>query len=75
MFEILKNNNLNNKKKNIYIYQPSGITVAVRRERATGAIVLHLILYFLPSILRVLLKPNRPSLALIKQTIEIYFHL
>ncbi len=39
------------------------MTVCVSLERATGAIVLHLILYFLPSTANVLLRPSKPSFA------------
>ena len=43
--------------------KPGGITVSVILDPAEGAIALHLMLYFLPSIAKVLLSPTRPSLA------------
>ena len=48
---------------NFIKHLPSGITVAVDCERATGAIMLHLMLYFLPSMLNALESPSKPSLA------------
>ena len=41
----------------------SGMTVLVSLELATGAMVLHLMLFFLPSILSVFDRPKRPSFA------------
>ena len=42
---------------------PGGSTSFVILEKAVGAMVLQLMLYFLPSMARVLFRPTRPSLA------------
>lgn len=42
---------------------PGGMTVSVRRDPATGAMVLQRTLYLLPSMAKVLASPSRPSLA------------
>jgi hypothetical protein len=54
------------------LHLPSGMTVAVRREPATGAMVLQEMLYLRPSIASVLASPSIPNFAAArKQCIDI----
>jgi hypothetical protein len=45
------------------VYPPGGSMSSVRRDAAVGTITLQWILYFLPSIARVLFRPTSPILA------------
>jgi len=46
-----------------HVYSPGGSMSSVRRDAAVGTITLQWILFFLPSIARVLFRPTRPILA------------
>ena len=54
-------------QKNFCSYTPGGITVSVILDPAIGAIVLHLMLFFWPSIAKVFDKPRAPSFAEIQK--------
>lgn len=49
------------------VYQPGGSMSSVRRDAAVGTITLQWILFFLPSIARVLFRPTSPILAALQQ--------